>query len=64
MAATINILDKSKADELAMLGFKYTSQRVSDEKQVYVFFNTPELVKIISEKFSVKDYYFGKTMNF
>lgn len=64
MAAVINVLDKSKADELEIMGFKYTTQRVSDGKQVYVFFNTPELMKILTEKFSKQDYYYGKTLNF
>lgn len=64
MAATINLLDKSKADELAVLGFSYTTQRLNDKQSVYVFFNTPELVKILSEKYSNNDYFFGKTLNF
>ena len=61
---TINILDKEKADELRKLGFSFTTQRVSDDKQVYVFINSPQLIKIISSKFSDKDFYFGKTLNF
>lgn len=64
MGSTVNILDKDKAEELMKLGFHYVPQRVSDDKQVYVFINTPELTKILATKFSGKDFYIGKTLNF
>ncbi len=64
MGFTVNILDKDKADELMKLGFHCVPQRVSDDKQVYVFINTPELTKILTTKFSGKDFYIGKTLNF
>lgn len=64
MAATINIFDKSKADELMKLGFHCTVQRVGDDKRVYVFVNSPKLMEIVTGKFSNKDFYFGKTLNF
>lgn len=62
---TINIIDKDKAEELKNLGFKYSTQRVSDDKLVYVFINTPDLMKVLNGKFSQnKDFYIGKTLNF
>lgn len=61
---SINILDKNKADELKLLGFNYVTQRVGEDKVVYSFINSPDLVKIISGKFSQKDFYIGKTLNF
>lgn len=64
MTTTINVLDSAKAEKLNLLGFTCTVQRVSDDKQVYVFINTPELMKVLTEKFSKQDYYIGKTLNF
>lgn len=64
MAATINFFDKEKAEELMKLGFHYVPQRVSDDKQVYVFINTPELMKIVTSKFTNNDFYVGRTLNF
>lgn len=64
MGSTVNILDKDKAEELMKLGFHYVLQRVSDDKQIYVFINTPELTKVLMSKFSSKDFYIGKTLKF
>lgn len=64
MGATVNILDKAKAEELRKLGFNYVEQRIGDNKQVYVFINSPELTKVLTTKFSGKDFYIGKTLNF
>ncbi len=62
--ATINILDKAKADELKSLGFNYISQRVSDGKLVYVFINSPKLAEILNTRFAANDYFVGRTLNF
>lgn len=64
MGTTVNILDKARADELMKLGFRYVPQRVSDNKQVYVFINSPEFRKVLNEKFSDKEFYIGRTLNF
>lgn len=64
MGATVNVLDKDKAEELKKLGFNYVAQRVSDDKLVYVFINSPKLTEILRTKFSNGDFYIGKTLNF
>lgn len=64
MGATINILNKDKAEELRKLGFHYVEQRVNDNKLVYVFINSPKLSEVLNTKFSGKDFYIGKTLNF
>lgn len=64
MSATVNILDKAKAEELRKLGFHFVEQRIGDNKQVYVFINSPELIKVLTTKFSSKDFFIGKTLNF
>ncbi len=61
---TVNILDKSKADELKVRGFNYTVQSIGGGREVYVFIRSPDLMKIISSKFSQNDFYIGKTLNF
>ncbi len=62
--STINILDKAKADELKSLGFNYITQRVSDDKLVYVFINSPKLAEILNTGFAANDYFVGRTLNF
>ncbi len=62
--STINILDKAKANELKRLGFNYTTQRISDNKFVYVFINSPELAEILSTGFAANNYFVGRTLNF
>ena len=64
MMTTVNILDKAKADELKTLGFRYIEQDIGGGQKVYVFMRTPELSIILAEKFSNKDFYMGKTLNF
>lgn len=61
---TLNFFNKEKADELSKLGFRYVKQRVGEDKFVYVFINTPELMKNVNGKFSQNDFYIGKTLNF
>lgn len=64
MGATVNVLDKVKAEELRKLGFHYFEQRVSNNKLVYVFINSPKLSEVLNTKFARDDYYIGKTLNF
>lgn len=54
---TINILSKEKADIISALGFKYTPHKVNSEQTVYSFIDTPEIRKVITKKFSNKDFY-------
>lgn len=44
------ILDKTKADTLLSLGFKYTKRNV-DNKEVFVFIQTNELIQELNSKF-------------
>ena len=46
----ILILDKTKADTLLSLGFKYTKRNI-DNKEVFVFIQTNELMKELNSKF-------------
>ena len=58
----INIIDKPKADELLALGFKYKEKKVQD-KIVYEFIGTPELITILNGKFSSRDFFMSRTFN-
>ena len=58
----INILDKSKADELSAMGFNYKIKEVQD-KTIYEFIGTPDLMKAISGKFSKQDFFMSRTLN-
>lgn len=59
----INIIEKPKADELLALGFKYKEKKVQD-KTVYEFIGTPELIAILNGKFSKQDFFLSKTFCF
>ena len=56
------IMDKTKADTLLSLGFKYTEQRINPERVVYSFINTPEIRKIVSCQFAKNEFYISKTV--
>lgn len=58
----INILDRSKADELSALGFNYKEKQVQD-KTVYEFIGTPDLIQTINGKFSKQDFFMSRTLN-
>ena len=58
----INLLDKSKADELCAMGFQYKIKEVQD-KTIYEFIGTPELMKTLSGKFSKQDFFMSRTLN-
>lgn len=58
----INIIEKPKADELLALGFKYKEKKVQD-KIVYEFIGTPELISCLSGKFSKQDYFMSRTFS-
>ncbi len=59
----ILILDKSKADTLLLLGFKYITRNI-DNKEVFVFIQTNELMKELNSKFEKGSFFIGKTVNF
>lgn len=58
----INIIEKPKADELLALGFKYKEKKVQD-KIVYEFVGTPELIACLNGKFSNRDYFISRTFS-
>lgn len=60
----IKVLNKSAADKLAAQGFKYITQRLNDEQDVYVFFGTPELMRLLCKDFSNREFFIGRTLNF
>jgi hypothetical protein len=60
---TINILDKSIADELLAKGFHYIKQKINDN-DVYCFVNTPELSNLIQSNYLKQDFFISKFMNF
>lgn len=57
------ILDKSQADTLLSLGFKYTKRNI-DNKEVFVFIRTNELMQELSQNFDKSSFFIGKTVNF
>lgn len=59
----ILILDKNQADTLLSLGFKYT-KRTIDNKEVFVFIQTNELMKSLCSNFEQGDFLLNKTVNF
>lgn len=58
----INIIDKPKADKLLALGFKYKEKKVQD-RTVYEFIGTPELISCLNGKFSSRDYFMSRTFS-
>ncbi len=59
---TINFFDPDKAAALGAMGFLYHEQRAGDGKNIYVFVETPELIKVLSEKFSKHDFYYDRNL--
>lgn len=59
----IIILDKTKADTLLSLGFKYTVKKM-DSKYVYVFIQTQEIMKELNSKFAKNDFCINSTVCF
>lgn len=57
------ILDQVKADTLLSLGFKYTKRNL-DNKEVFVFIQTNELMKSLSSSFERSDFFISKTAKF
>jgi len=57
------ILDKTKADTLLSFGFKYTKRNI-DNKEVFVFIQTNELMKELNSKFEQSSFFVSKTVKF
>ena len=57
------ILDPQKAEQLQQCGFKYTKRNI-DNKEVFVFIQTNELMKSLSSYFEQGDFLLNKTVNF
>lgn len=59
----IIIMDKSKADTLLSLGFKYIIRNI-DRKKVFVFVQTGELMQELNSKFERSSFFVQKNMCF
>ena len=59
----ILILDKTKADTLLSLGFKYTTRKIGN-KEVFVFIQTNELMKELNSKFEKGSFLLSKNVCF
>lgn len=57
------LLDQSKADILQSLGFKYTKRNI-DNKEVFIFIQTNELMKSLSSNFEQGDFLISNTVKF
>lgn len=57
------ILDKNQANTLLSLGFKYT-KRTIDNKEVFVFIQTNELMKELNSKFERGSFFVNKAVCF
>lgn len=55
------ILDLAKADHLLSLGFKYKTRNI-DNKDVFVFIQTNELMKVLNSKFEQGSFFVSKTI--
>ena len=54
---------KTKADTLVSLGFKYTIRKI-DNKEVFVFIQTNELMKELNSKFEEGSFLLSKNVCF
>ncbi len=59
----ILILNKNQADTLLSLGFKY-KKRIIDNKEIFVFAQTNELIKELNSKFDKSSFFVSKNMCF
>ena len=57
------ILDQDKADMLQQLGFKYTKRSI-DNKEVFVFIQTNELMQELNSKFEKSSFFMQKNLRF
>lgn len=59
----IIIMDKTKADNLLSLGFKYITRSI-DNKEVFVFIQTNELMQELNSKFEQGSFLLSKYAKF
>jgi hypothetical protein len=59
----IIILDKTKADTLLSLGFKYVKRNING-KEAFVFIQTNELMKELNSKFEEGSFFVDKFLKF
>jgi hypothetical protein len=59
----IKILNPNKANYLINLGFIYTKEQINNQ-DIYVFVNSPEILKLIQNNFEKCDFFFEKTLYF
>ena len=59
----IIIMDKTKADNLLSLGFKYITRNI-DNKDVFVFIQTNELMQELNSKFEKGSFFIGQNLCF
>lgn len=57
------ILDPQQAEQLQQCGFKYTKRNI-DNKEVFVFIQTNELMKSLSSNFEQGDFLISNTVKF
>ena len=57
------ILDQVKADTLLSLGFKYTKRNI-DNKEVFVFIQTNELMQELNSNFEKGSFFMQKNLCF
>lgn len=59
----VYVLEKTTADTLVSLGFKYNEKEM-DNKKVYQFFGTDELMKELTSKFDASSFFVSKNYCF
>lgn len=59
----IIIINRGQADTLLSLGFKYTTRNI-DNKEVFVFIQTNELMKELNSKFEQGSFFINKNICF
>lgn len=59
----INIIDKEVADKLIKSGF-HCSECKSNDKTVYQFVSSTELMNTLIGRFEKADFFIGKNLNF
>lgn len=59
----IIIMDKTKADTLLSLGFKYIKRNI-DNKETFVFIQTNELMQELNSNFEQGSFFIGQNLCF
>ncbi|MEF9983701.1 MAG: hypothetical protein RR806_03190 [Oscillospiraceae bacterium] len=59
----IKVINPNKAGQLASLGFSYISEKINN-KEVFCFIATPELLKHLQSNFDKCDFLMENTLRF